>query len=389
MSIITRRTLGGLVLGSGLALGSDLGLSRRVAAQSAEVVVGMGMALTGNYAFAGVPVANGVKVATAEINDTDFLKGRRIKLLAEDNASDKNQMITLVNRFANVDNAVAVIGPLSSLETLAAAPVANAQKIVLLSAGVSPDILKAGPWSFKVMSPPATTMQVLARYAVDVLKAKRAALLTVRDNDGFITQKNAVRDYFKSHGVEVAVDDSVAASDVDFTAIATKLADADPDVVFFAMPAEQGASLVVQARQAGLEQKVRFLGPQAMAAEALIRIGGRAVEGSVVAADYFAGATAAQNVEFVRRYRAMFNAPPENWSGIGYTMMYLVATAIRNAGPAADRDRIRQALDASKDIPTVLGNGSYSLDASRDAAYGATLIEVTGGKFVVAPNQRA
>ena len=376
---LTRRAFGGAVLGSGL-------LAAGARAQPAEVVIAMGMALTGNYAFAGVPVANGVKVAAAEINETDFLKGRRIKLLVEDDASDKGQMITLVNRFATVDNAVAVIGPLSSLEALAAAPVANAQKITLISTGVSPDILKAGPWSFKVMSPPSVTMQSLAAYAVDTLKTKRVALLTVRDNDGFITQKNAMRDYFKAHGVTVVMDDSVAASDIDFTAVATKLADADPTAVFFAMPAEQGASLVVQARQAGLEQSVRFLGPQAMAAQSLIRIGGKAVEGTVVAADYFAGSDTPHNAEFVRRYRATFNTEPENWSGIGYAIMHLVATAIRTAGPGADRDAIRAALAGSKDVATVLGAGSYSLDGSRDASYGATLITVKDGAFTVAPH---
>ncbi len=378
----TRRRLGATALGAGL------GLAVRTRAQGAaagpDAVVGMGMALTGNYAFAGVPVANGVKVAAAEINETDFLKGRRLKLLVEDDASDKSQMITLVNRFATVDNAAAVIGPLSSLEALAAAPVANAQKITLISTGVSPDILKAGPWSFKVMSPPATTMQSLAAYAVTTLKAKRAALLTVRDNDGFITQKNAVRDYFKAHGVEVLSDDSVAASDVDFTALGTKLADAGPSVVFFAMPAEQGASLVVQARQAGLEPSVVFLGPQAMAAQSLIRIGGQAVEGSVVAADYFAGSDTPHNAEFVKRYRAAFGTEPENWAGIGYAMMYLVADAIRTAGAASDRDAVRAALASSKDMPTVLGDGRYSLDGHRDASYGATLITVKDGRFVVA-----
>lgn len=380
MTTLTRRALAGVALGAGAGLGLV-----RARAQAADVVVGMGMALTGNYAFAGVPVANGVRVAAAEINETGFLNGRRLRLLVEDDASDKGQMITLVNRFAQVDGALAVIGPLSSLEALAAAPVANVQKIMLLTTGVSPDILKAGPWSFKVMSPPAITMQVLAAYAVTTLKAKRAALLTVRDNDGFITQKNAVRDTFKAHGVEIAVDDSVAASDVDFTALSTKLADADPNVVFFAMPAEQGASLVVQARQAGLDQGVRFLGPQAMAAQSLIRIGGPAVEGTVVAADYFAGSQTPHNADFVRRYHVAYGSDPENWAGIGYAMMYLIATAIRTAGPSADRDAIRKAFAASHDVSTVLGDGNYTLDANRDASYGATLITVRNGQFVVAP----
>lgn len=97
-----------------------------------------------------------------EINGTNFLNGRKIKLIVQDNASDKNQIITLTSRCATVDNAVAIIGPLSSLEALAAAPVANEKGIVMISTGVSPDILKAGPWSFKIMSPPVVTMRALA-----------------------------------------------------------------------------------------------------------------------------------------------------------------------------------------------------------------------------------
>ncbi len=368
-----------------LAATVALGMALALPAQAQEVPVGVGMALTGNYAFAGVPVTNGIKVAAEEINDTNFLNGRKIKLIVQDNASDKNQIITLINRFVTVDNVVAVIGPLSSLEALAAAPVANEKGVVMITTGVSPDILKAGPWSFKVMSPPVKTMGALSEYAVDTLKAKRAALLSVRDNDGFITQKNAVRDYFKSHGVEIVLEDSVAGSDVDFTAISTKLANAKPDVVFFAMPAEQGASLVGQARQAGLPQSVRFLGPQAMSAESLIRIGGKAVEGSVIAADYFVGTPGKQNADFIERHRKMFNKDPENWTGVGYTMMYLVATAIKNAGPGADREKVRKELTALKDVPVVLGNGKYSLDANRDAAYGAALVTVKDGKFAIAP----
>ena len=52
----------------------------------------------------------------------------------------------------------------------------------------------------------------------------------------------------------------------------------------------------------------------------------------------------------------------------------------------ADRDRIRRELAALKNVPTVLGNGKYSYDANRNAAYGATLITVQDGKVALAPN---
>lgn len=365
-----------------LAAAAALGLFTPATAE--EALIGVGMALTGNYAYAGVPVMNGIKVAVEELNTSNFLGSRTIKLVAEDNASDKEQMITLIHRFATIDKTLAALGPLSSAEALAAAPAANQKEIVMLSTGVSPDILKAGPWSFKVTSSPATTMQVLAKYAVETLKAKRAGLLAIRDNDGSITQKNVVGQYFKQNGVEIVLDDTIAASEIDFTALSTKLTNVQPDVIFMTVPAEQGASLVIQARQAGLEQRVRFLAPQGTASESFIRIGGKAVEGSIIAADYFIGTKSEQNQAFVERHRRMFGKDPENWTGVGYTMMFLLATAIRDAGPGAGRERVRDALTALKSVPTILGNGTFSFGAGREPSYGATLITVQDGKFALA-----
>ena len=91
------------------------------------------------------------------------------------------------------------------------------------------------------------------------------------------------------------------------------------------------------------------------------------------------------NADFVKRYHAAYGADPENWAGIGYAMMYLVAAAIRDAGPFADRDTVRKALAASSNVPTVLGDGRYTLNANRNASYGATLITVRNGQFVAVP----
>lgn len=352
-------------------------------AQSGDPVVAIGMEMTGTYAFAGVPMADGAQVAAAEINESNFLGGRKIKVVQQDNGSDKSQMITLVNRFAGTDGAVAIVGPLASVQAVAAAPVANQKHILMLTGAQSPDVPKAGPWTNGISSPPDVIMGLLAKYTVEKLKAKKIALLTVRDNDGYKTTANVVRNYFKSHGLSVVFDDSVLASDTDFSGLATKLADAAPDAVFIALPAEQGASFVIQARQAGLPMSTPFIGPQGMASDAFIRIGGGAVEGTIVAADYFGGQPSAANRAFVARYQKMFHKAPDNWSGIGYTGMYLVANALKKAGPGASNEAIREGLFSLQNVPVLLGDGQYSFDANRVPHYGVSLIQVKDGKWTL------
>jgi branched-chain amino acid transport system substrate-binding protein len=360
-----------------------LAMSGAARAQTSDPVVAIGMEMTGTYAFAGVPMANGAQVAAAEINEANFLNGRKLKVVQQDNGSDKSQMITLVNRFAGADKALAIVGPLASVQAVAAAPIANQKHIVMLTGAQSPDVPKAGPWTNGISSPPDVIMSLLAKYAAETLKAKKLALLTVRDNDGYKTTVNVMRSYFKSHGLQIVFDDSVLASDTDFSGLATKLADAQPDAVFVALPAEQGASFVIQARQAGLPMSTPFLGPQGMASDALIRIGGSAMEGTVVAADYFSGSPSPANRAFVTRYQAMFHKAPDNWAGIGYTGMYLVANALKKAGPGASSEAVRQALFSLQNVPVLLGDGQYSYDANRVPHYGVSLIRVKDGKWAL------
>ncbi len=94
----------------------------------------------------------------------------------EDNAGDRNQAISLMNRFATSDNVLAVLGVYGSFLSLPVAPVANELKTPLLAIAVSPAIAAAGPWSFTLLEQPQYAMDPLAALAVDRLKVKNVAL---------------------------------------------------------------------------------------------------------------------------------------------------------------------------------------------------------------------
>ena len=210
---------------------------------------------------------------------------------------------------------------------------------------------------------------------------KRAVFVFNRDNDGFVAQKNAARDTMKAAGVVVAGEEGILGSDTDFVALATKLADGGADCIYIGSPAEQGANLVIQARQAGLPDGVRIIAPPSMASANFIRAGGKAVEGAVVVADYFEGADTPLNRAFVAAYRAKYKQAPDNWAAVGYTLGSLAVAVLRAAGPGADRERVRAAFSSIKDTPTVLGRGTYSFGPDRAPRYGAAIITVRNGAF--------
>ena len=364
----------GFAVGLGLALAST-------SLQAAELKVGLIMAMTGPYAFAGEPAAKGAKLAAEELNAAKFFGNDTLVLTSEDNGGDKAQALTLLNRFAH-DGSLLVLGPTSTVEVSSVAGLANELKIPIFNHTFNMDVLKTGIWPFKITAPPAAIMSGIADFTVNKLKAKSAAMIFIRENEGYVSQKNSYRDYLKDHGVKIAADESLLGSDTDFTALSTKLAAMDLDTIFIATPAEIGANIIAQLKQAGLKSSVRFVTGTSMASDAFVKAGGKAVEGVFVAADFVPGGINDIGRKFVADYKKKYNGEPDNWAAVGYSLMQLSAVAIKKSQPNPTRDTVRAALAGLRNEPTVLGTGSFSFDEGRAPSYGIAVLAIKDGKFV-------
>ncbi len=369
---------------AGLALAGPAA-AQQTAAQPSNakpIVIGAPLALTGPYAFVGVGMRRGVELAAEAINAKGGINGAPLTLLVEDSQSDKAQTVNLVSRMVARDDLVAIVGPATTIEVTAVGPLVNEKQVPLLTNSPSAEVRKFGKWSFNVTAAPPDIMVALARYGVETMKVKRVAMVAVRDNETFLTQKNVVRDHWKANGVTVVSEDLIASTDSDFTALATKLADSDIDAISVYMPPEQAANLVRQSRQAGLAETVRILAPPGVVSQPYIKTGGKAVEGTVLVADYFPDGTSELNRAFVDAYRKKHGTAPDNWAAVGYTALQVIETAIRNGG--ATRAGIQGAMEGIKGMPTLLGDGTFTIGAERAPSYGAAILTVKGDRFVLA-----
>lgn len=345
-----------------------------------DVVVGVVLPMTGSLAsWAGPPVYRGMQVALDEIAATRMLgAGRDLKVLLEDDASDKTQSITLTNRLIARDKASLILGPSSSPLAAAAAPVANQNKTPMIAIAVSEAITKTGSWIFKIYQGPGPTITAAAKYLVENLHVKAVSIVYARDNEAMVAYTKVMRDYLASHGVKDINEETVQASETDYTALATKLAGRKDDAIFLNLLPESAANLAIQARQAGLAPGVKLVGSDQLGAQNYAKIGGAAVKGTIYPTFYYVASTKAPNPVFVAAYHKKFNADPDQYAAIGYSAMMIGAHAIKNAGPGATREKIRAALAAIHDVPTVLGAGSFSFDADRNPVYGTLMMSVDG-----------
>ena len=365
-----------------LALATAVASAAATPALAQEVKIGVVLSNTGTFAFVGAPVINAVRLAYEELMAANYFGNTKVTLMVEDNRSDRAEAITLINRMATRDQATIIIGPVSTGEAMAAAPVAVDLKIPLFTTATAPDVLKAGPWIFKSTETAEQFMAPLGTHVVQKAKPKNCFYVFIRDNEGYVRQKNVLRDVIAAGGVKTVGDESILAADSDFTALATKIVSSKADCLYVGTPPEQGANIVLQARQAGMPASTVLVGNTGMGSDRYLKAGGKAVEGTLFPAEFVPTGVNEMGRKFIAAYTKKYNMAPDSWAGVGYTMMLVTANAIKTAGPNPTRDAVRQAMAKTNKLPVVIGQGTFTLDADRIPSFGAAVLTIKAGKFV-------
>lgn len=354
--------------------------------QAAEYNVVILQSVTGAAAFIGAPFKDGAVLAAEEINRKQELgAGNTIKAIVADDATDRNQTLSLIKRYAADPSVLLIMGPTSGAVAVAGANAANDLKVPLIATSNSMDILKAGPWSHMLTQPGSTTIPYIGNYAVDKLKVKNCTVIGIHDVEIYVSLQKTFEDIVKSKGGKIGSVEAIKGSDSDFSALATKVVGQDPDCVFISASAPQAANIIIQLRQAGLNPKANIIGHNSLSSPQFIERGGKAVEGVYLIGDWVPGGTDDFGRAFATSYKAKYSSEPDNWAAVGYSGMRVAAAALKAAGPNPTRDAVRAAIAKTKDVPVAVGQGKYSLNAERVPFSGMRVLQVKGGKFVQAP----
>ncbi len=365
------------------ALAVGMALVSQVQAGDRKIVILQ--ALTGAAAFVGVPASEGMKFAADELNSKNFLgNGDKIVVEVADSASARAQAMAAVTRYAADPSVLFILGPTTAPEAIPSAGVANDAKIPMKAMANSVSVLNAGPWGFISAQPPTITMPQLGDYAMDVAKVKSCATIRFTDNEAYVDLERIFVEHTQKRGMTIVDRTGIKQADSDFSTIATRIVAAKPDCVMLFTLAPSAANLAIQLKQAGLPASVKLIGQTGMSSPQLVSIGGAAVEGIVFNSDWTPGGNTPAAQAFAAAYKAKTGKDADNWSALGYSYMTVVATAIKAASPNPTREKIRDALTKTKDVPVVVGSGKYSY-VDRIPIYGSTFLMVKDGKFVPAP----
>jgi len=363
-----------------LILAAVLALSQPADAQE-SVKVGAVEGLTGPIAKYGVPIRHGFDLATEEVNGKGgVLGGRKIEMIYEDSAGQKEQALNAMKKLLARDRVVAVFGPTLSNEMFAAGPAAVERNIPAIGTSTTADgITDIGDWIFRTAMPEANVIPVTVATVKQRFGAKRIALMYSNDDaftkSGFDVMKAAA----ETLGLEIATIETFGTKDTDFSAQLTKIKGLNVDAIGISALAEAGAGVVLQARQLGIPPKVVMFGGNGFNSPKVAEIAGRAAEGFLVGTPWFIGKKDPANEQFVAAYKKKFNEEPDQFAAQAYDSLFILAEALQRAG-STENVKLREAL-LKTDHKGVLGPFRFTPHRDPASVEGVVVMAVKDGKF--------
>ncbi len=229
--------------------------SVQVARAEDAVVFGVSVPLSGSMAEFGRTWRKAQTVAVEEINEAGGIKGRKIELVYEDSQGDPKQTVAIAQKFVDDRRILAVLGDIPTPAIMAASPVFQKARMVQMSMGSHPDLTKAGEFIFANQMSQRQIAASLATIAVNRLGKTQAVLY--RNTDWGKVVQSIYVEKLKELGGQVVLADSYLETEKDFRALLAKVRAAKPEVLVLIAYYTDGALLVQQAKQAGVESKIR------------------------------------------------------------------------------------------------------------------------------------
>lgn len=327
----------------------------------------------------GKSAINGVLLAADEINQSGGIHNRRIDVVIEDDKGSPEEAARLTAKLIDKDKVVAVIAGGTSGNSLAAAPKAQSSQVPLISpSSTDPAVTQTGDYIFRACFVDTFQGEVMASFAVNTLKAQKAAILYDFNSPYGRGLTEYFRVSFTKLGGRIVSEQTYAQEDADFKGQLSTIRSAEPDVIY--IPGYYGdvALIAKQARLMGLTQPL--LGGDGWDAPELWGLGGDALNGAYISTHYSVDDPSPAIQSFVQTYKQRYgNQLPDAHAALAYDAARILFDAMARGG-VSESAKLRDALAQTKNFPGV--TGIINIDANRNAVKPAVVLKLMDLKFI-------
>ncbi len=289
---------------------------------------------TGGAATYGNAVKNGAQIAVDEIN---ALEGDiKFELNFQDDEHDAEKSVNAYNNLKDWGMQI-LLGTVTSTPCIAVAAETYADRIFQLTpSGSSTDILTGKDNVFQVCFTDPNQGTASAQYIVDNALATKVAVIYKNDD----AYSKGIYDTFAAKAEELGLEIAYAGTftkdtATDFSVQLGEAQKAGADLLFLPIYFENAATILKQADSMGYEPTV--FGVDGM--DGILTLEGfdtTLAEGVFLLTPFSADATDDLTVNFVTKYKDLYNEVPNQFAADAYDGIYIIYEAIKKAGVTAD-----------------------------------------------------
>ncbi|MBS1230206.1 MAG: transporter substrate-binding protein [Proteobacteria bacterium] len=334
-----------------------------VAAQAADLKIGVIVPMTGPFASHGKQIMNGVKLYLAQNGDT--IAGRKVQLIVKDDSpgtagdASKRRAQELVIQ----DNVDILAGFSLTPEAFAVAPVATEAKkpMVVMNAATSAITTKSNYIVRTSMTLPQVTAPIASWAAKNGIKK---VFTIVADYGPGHDAEGQFKKTFTAAGGEIVGEVRVPVGNPDFAPYLQKVKDTKPDAVFLFVPnGEMGIAFMKGFQERGLAQAgIKLIATGDLLDEDVLDAIGDPALGVINSFHYSQAHKSPENETFTAAYLKAYPKDRPNFMAVGgYDGMRLIAEALKKTGGNADADKF---IEAVKGMKWVSPRGPVTIDAA-------------------------
>ncbi|MCK4417548.1 MAG: penicillin-binding protein activator [Candidatus Latescibacteria bacterium] len=306
----------------------------------------------------------------------------QLTLTIEDTKSSAIGAVKAIQRLAECTDLLAVVGPVFSLPTVAAAAVANCVKIPLIAPTANQDnLITIGKYIFQLNTTPRIQAERIAEYAVEDLDLKTLAVLAPLNSRGHQMSENFVQ-RTEELGGKVVLQEWYTTGTTDFGAQLQKVREAGlellpPDSLESILAMEDTTETLVPLTNiegflvVGAPQEIALIAPQIVFwrietqllggsgwnSPEVLQLGGDYVKGAIFVAEYFDENDSPTVRRFIDQFRQEYGRNPTKVATFGYDAVNLILRAWQEG--IRTREQLCQALDRIWEFQGASGEISF------------------------------
>jgi branched-chain amino acid transport system substrate-binding protein len=273
----------------------------------ADISIGASLSLTGPGSGLGIPMSNGLKMWPAIVG------GEKVRLVILDDATDPTKGVQNARRLVSEDKVDVILGSGVTPVAIAMSEVAIESKTVQLA--LSPVGLPPGKdgWTFRM---PQSNIVMAGAMVGHMVKHGVKSVGFLGYTDAYGEQwLQALTPLLEKAGIKILATERFARSDTSVTAQALKLTAAAPDAMIVVASGSGAAMPQLALVDRGFKGKVYQT--HAAASKDLMRVGGKAVEGTYVTSGPVVVAEQLPDSHPSKALGVKFNAEYEKINGAG------------------------------------------------------------------------